>query len=159
MIFQVAPPPPSNLLASATATGGILLTWTDNSVSETGFTLQRATDANFTTPIEVLFAAQPGYGTVLSYTDTTATGAPAFFYRVKSVDDFTPYSPLPAPWQNATMASAWSNVVQIAGLAPVAGISPASLTFALQVVNTTSASQAVTLSNTGTPLLQSTASR
>ena len=48
-------------------------------------------------------------------------------------------------------ASATPNVVLSGtGTAPVAGVEPATLTFASQKVNTTSAAQSVTLSNTGT---------
>jgi FtsP/CotA-like multicopper oxidase with cupredoxin domain len=45
--FQVPPEAPSNLSIAAAVTG-LTLSWTDNSASETGFTLQRADDAGFT---------------------------------------------------------------------------------------------------------------
>ena len=45
LAFAVAPKAPSNLMAVATGTGAgrqVNLTWTDNSLNETGFTIQRA---------------------------------------------------------------------------------------------------------------------
>jgi len=50
---------------------------------------------------------------------------------------------------SGTLSSSLSGV----GVAPVASISPLSLTFAAQVLNTTSAAQAITVTNTGTATL------
>ena len=155
--FQVAPPAPSNLTASTTATPGtVSLTWTVNSVSDTGFVLQRATDANFATNLTVFtnptlvppLPVPHGYGMTVQTTDTGATGAPTFFYRVQAVDDFTPYSPVPVPWQNVPMGSVWSNVATI-GTPAIAALSPTALAFGSQLVGTPSAAQTVTLSNSG----------
>jgi FtsP/CotA-like multicopper oxidase with cupredoxin domain len=59
--FSVPPEAPSALTVAATAGTGLNLTWTDNSASETGFTLQRATDAAFTQnlfPVDIPAAAR-----------------------------------------------------------------------------------------------------
>ena len=49
IIFQVPPAAPSNLVA-ASVNGQVNLTWTDNSASETGFTIQRDIDPAFPNP-------------------------------------------------------------------------------------------------------------
>ncbi len=155
MVFQAPPPAPSNLTAAPdpVITGQVNLSWQDNSVNETSFTVQRATDINFTqnvvnipvgpsTPV----SAQ-GQGTTWGAT-ITAIDNPAgasVFYRVQAVDDA--YA---APFEQAynstpAVLSAWSNVAQV--LNPNATLSPLTLTFAGQLVNTTSAAQTVTLSN------------
>ncbi len=43
----VLPAAPSNLVATAFSASQINLTWTDNATNETGFTIQRSTNANF----------------------------------------------------------------------------------------------------------------
>ena len=43
-----SPAAPSNLVATALSPTQISLTWTDNAIDETGFTVQRATNADFT---------------------------------------------------------------------------------------------------------------
>ena len=49
IVFQVPPEAPSNLAAAWSTSGspGVNLTWTDNSATATGFTVQRAEDAAF----------------------------------------------------------------------------------------------------------------
>ena len=134
IVFQVAPPAPSNLVAIGT-NSGVNLTFTDNSASETGFTLQRADDVNFTmNMVSIPLGPQPGYGSTVAYSDTTAAPGTPYFYRV---DAFS-----------ANGTSPWSNTATVQ-LLPIAGVSPTSLAFGNQFVNTTSTPQSVTLSNTG----------
>ena len=138
MIFQVAPPAPSNLIGVGT-TNGVNLSFTDNSLSETGFTLQRASNSSFTTNLATFtLPAQAGYGSTVAYTDSTATPQVPYYYRVNA------YGP------NGT--SPWSNTAGVQ-LLPIAGVSPTSLAFGNQLVNTTSAPQSATLSNTGLGVL------
>ncbi|HUI42604.1 MAG TPA: choice-of-anchor D domain-containing protein, partial [Terriglobia bacterium] len=54
---------------------------------------------------------------------------------------------------NSTLGSTQSASLTGAGIAPLAGLAPASLTFTKQTVGTTSSVQALTLSNTGTAVL------
>ena len=46
MVFAVAPRPPTDL--KATLGNSVDLSWKDNSIAETGFTIQRVEDPNFT---------------------------------------------------------------------------------------------------------------
>jgi FtsP/CotA-like multicopper oxidase with cupredoxin domain/uncharacterized protein YutD len=89
-VFAVAPEAPSNL--TATTGNSVTLTWKDNSISETGFLLQRAANARFTAGL-VNFTVGPN---VVTYTDTTAAPGTTY-YRVQAsnvVGDATAY---PAP--------------------------------------------------------------
>lgn len=73
--FVVAPEAPSGL--SARAGSPVTLTWIDNSVSETGFIIQRAKDPGFTTELTT-FAVGPN---VTTYIDTTAVVGTPYYYR------------------------------------------------------------------------------
>ena len=142
MVLQVPPPAPSNFNAII-GVSGISLSFTDNSASETSFELQRATDAAFTLnlapttlPANNLPAPFGVSGTVATI-DNPAPPLPQYYYRVRAV--------------SGNGASAW--VTTQAVTAPIAELAPTSLTFADQAVNTVSASQTVTLSNTGSASL------
>ncbi|MBZ5565010.1 MAG: choice-of-anchor D domain-containing protein [Acidobacteriia bacterium] len=154
MVFQVAPPAPSNLVALGAPSGkySVALTWTDNSANESGFNLERDTDPAFLNPAPTSFAIPStttlAYGGIITFTDTTATKGVLYFYRVQAVDDN--FKPPFTQAYNATPAllSAWSNTAPVVvGAAPNASVSPTPLTFGNQFVNTTSAAQTVTLSN------------
>ncbi len=70
----------------------------DNSLTETGFTLQRALDSNFTqSMVPIPLPANPGSGPV-SYSDTGVVGGTVYYYRVLAF--------------NANGNSAWSNTAQ-----------------------------------------------
>ncbi len=150
IVFQVAPDAPSNL-AAVRLPAGARLTFTNNSAAvvqanatalATGYTLQRDTAATFNSANLVSMNIAPTLGSkvgsVVAYTDATASASLAYFYRVQA------YTP------NGT--STYSNTAQVVA-APVAGVNPTSLTFAAQLINTTSAAKTVTLSNTGAGVL------
>ncbi|WP_158303643.1 cupredoxin domain-containing protein [Methanosphaerula palustris] len=128
MAFAVAPRPPSNLSAARlNGNQGIQLTWTDASTTETGFVIQRATDAGFTnSPTTFTVAAN-----TKTYTDATAAQATQYFYRVLARnlvgDTVTPGFP--------TLAgdSAWSNTASPGGATP--STSPKSVTATAARVN------------------------
>jgi hypothetical protein len=158
IIFQVPPAAPLNLTAAndSNIPAQVNLSWMDNSASETGFLLQRDISPAFTSPTNVktvpasgtLNAAGEGtsWGGVLTTTDTPGSGN--FFYRIQAVDNgwTGTYS---QTWNSTLLAnvvSAWSNPASV-GTAPSITLSPTSLIFANQSVNTTSVAQAVTLSN------------
>jgi FtsP/CotA-like multicopper oxidase with cupredoxin domain/fibronectin type 3 domain-containing protein len=75
--FAVAPKAPSNL-AAAVSPGSAVLTWTDNSANETGFTIQRAADSTFATGL-VSFTVPENTTT---YTDSTITDNVGYYYQV-----------------------------------------------------------------------------
>lgn len=70
---------PSNITATAGSATRINLTWIDNSVSETGFTIERSGDgSNFVLLTTVATNAA-------SYTDTTVTANKTWYYRIRAV--------------------------------------------------------------------------
>lgn len=90
------PAAPSNVVATAVRQGNnarVTLTWTDNANNETGFTIQRATDASFTANVVT--------STVGANTTTFTTGnvarTTAFYFRVLSSN-----SAGQSVWVNAT---------------------------------------------------------
>jgi uncharacterized repeat protein (TIGR01451 family) len=78
----VAPAAPSNL-AGAVVPGqaGVRLTWNDNASNATGFTIQRATDAGFTTNL-ASFTTPKAPGIAQTYDDATATPGATYYYRL-----------------------------------------------------------------------------
>ena len=113
--FAVAPEAPSNL--TATVASPLTLTWRDNSISETGFTLQRATNAGFTAGLtEFTF----GPNTV-QYIDTSAASGTTYYYRVRAnnlVGDTTVY---PAPsigYPQMSVPSKWSDSLVVSSGLP-----------------------------------------
>ena len=156
IIFQVAPPAPANLAAVANITGGVNVSWTDNSANETGFNLQRDIDPAFPNPVNLLANASASvpssaFGGIITFVDS-AVPSGTVYYRVQSLDDFTPNSPLIAPFQTVAMASAWVGPVPFTAN-PIAGVTPTALNFGNVVVNATGGPLSVTLSNTGTSAL------
>ncbi len=135
IIFQVAPPAPTNFVAvlDAVVPGQVSVSWTDTSASESGFNLQRDTDPAFSAPVNLLTngsASTPSslYGGVIAYTDTTApTGVPVYYW-VQAEDDFLPYSPLSTAFQVVPMFSAWVNTT-LAQLATTTTIAAPAITY------------------------------
>ncbi len=88
--IAVPPRAPSNLVVTTRARSATL-TWTDNSISETGFTIQRAYDAGFTQGLMTINVGPD----VTSYTDTTFRRGNTYYYRVfatNTVGDTWDYS-------------------------------------------------------------------
>lgn len=109
MVFAIPPKEPSNLTAIITGAGAsrrVVLTWTDNSINETSFTVQRATSA--AGPWNAR-ATLPSGST--SYTDTIGNTNNIYYYRVFASntvgDTATPSFP------TITADSNFSNVVNI----------------------------------------------
>jgi FtsP/CotA-like multicopper oxidase with cupredoxin domain len=161
MIFQVPPAAPLNLLAASGPNNSVVLTWIDNSASETGFVVQRDVNPSFPGPVTlplVTSSAQKNaagegtdFGGTMTLTDTPATG-PTYYYRVQAVDNG--WAGSMSQTYNASilgsLSSAWSNVASL-GTAANASVTwstaPGALNFGSQFVNTTSPAQTVTLSN------------
>jgi hypothetical protein len=99
-------------------------------------------------PTLIPVAGVTGYGSVVSYQDTAASSTGTYYYAVQAINNaaFNGYDATGAMLIK-TISSAWSNVVGV-GL-PAASITPTSLTFADQVVHTTSAAMTLSLSNVG----------
>ena len=143
MIMQVAPPAPSNLaVVYDYATGGLTISWTDNSANETGFTLQRDTSPTFPAPVTIVNngdASVPNtaFGGTITQTDSSIPVG-TVYYRVQAVD--------------GALTSAWVGPVAFS-LQPVAAISPSLLNFGPVTVGTTGGPLPITLSNTGSATL------
>jgi FtsP/CotA-like multicopper oxidase with cupredoxin domain len=77
----IGPPAGSTSLAvsqAAAAKSPVVLNWTYSGTDQTGFTIQRATDAAFTTGLTVTNVA----GNVFTYSDTKAKAGTLYYYRV-----------------------------------------------------------------------------
>ena len=97
-IVAVPPAAPSGLARTITRTAAgpdtVALTWVDNALNETGFTLQRATNTAFTTGL-VTF---PLVANVATFTDTVTHGA-TYYYRTQAY--------------NINGVSTWSNTITV----------------------------------------------
>ena len=109
IMWQVPPNTPGPLTVAANLNGGVDISFTDNSASETGFTVQRDIDPAFPNPTTIQVAASPtrnvvgegvDYGSMISVERSHAahTGT-TYYYRVQAIDDGfnTPYEQLYNP--------------------------------------------------------------
>jgi hypothetical protein len=156
--FEVPPETPTNLAVAAATLpqNGLNLSWTDNSASETGFQIQRSKVPDFST-FTVLKTGPStpidGNGQGITWGSTQTLNDPtlpvgAVYYRVQAYKPDADYWGTVAKGQGF-LFSAWSNTASFGG-APFAAVSPAALAFGNVALNTPSAPQTVTLSNTGT---------
>jgi hypothetical protein len=102
VVLPEAPAPPSNLTATAISSNQINLTWTDNSNSETGFQLERRTDATSFTLLATTAA------NVTLFQNRQLAPDTRYRYRVRAV--------------NAGNVSAYSNVALAVTLPPIPSI-------------------------------------
>jgi hypothetical protein len=118
MLFAVPPKAPSNLvLTNLGGNNGVRLNWMDNSVSETGFTIQRAPDITFTTGV----IDYPVGQNVVTYTNIIKKGE-IFFYRVIAnnvVGDTTVYAAPAIGFPHVSANSTPSNIVSSMVTAPL----------------------------------------
>ena len=109
LLFAPEPNAPSNLVATTAGTA-VDLTWADNSLDETGFTLQRADDAGFTLGVVTV----PLGMDTTAYTDNSVLAGQIYYYRVQAtnvIGDTTVYAAPAIGFPTETVNSAWSNVV------------------------------------------------
>ena len=107
----VPPKTPAYLVAFQSGSAATLV-WTDSSLSETSFTIQRAIDQGFTTGL-VTFKAGANIAT---YTDTTIKNNQNYYYRVQAnnlVGDTYVYAAPAVGFPTIQADSAWSNVALI----------------------------------------------
>ncbi len=114
MGFAVAPKPPTNL--GVTGLFPVTLSWTDNSISETGYRIQRATDAGFSQNLANFTVGE----NVTTYIDNTASPITKYFYRVQAINvvgdtfDYTdPNLNEGAAFPTMTEVSEWSNSIEV----------------------------------------------
>jgi FtsP/CotA-like multicopper oxidase with cupredoxin domain len=162
-VFQVPPQTPLNVKAVALS-GGNQITFTDMSLSETGFTVQRATNSAFTAGLRNLTAnANPGWNNTVTYLDTNATRGTSYYYRVQSFKPDADYwMPLIGTAGNPTalpkLVSGWSNSATLT-VSPILQLTPTALNFGPISSPQTSASQQITVQNVGVGSLGITSMR
>ncbi|HSB21227.1 MAG TPA: hypothetical protein VLD85_14565 [Anaeromyxobacteraceae bacterium] len=131
LVFAVPPRAPSGLAAALNGTASnprVNLTWTDNSLKEVQFTIQRATDAGFTAGLTTFNYVNPAATapSPAAFTDTTVARNTLYWYRVfanggQVGDVFTPGFP-------TMTADSVSNTVSIVtGTAPTAPAAPTNI--------------------------------
>lgn len=131
LVFAVPPRAPSALAAVVGGTANkpvVNLTWSDNSIKEVQFTIQRATDAAFTAGLTSFNFANPVPTTTgpVAFQDTTVAPDNAYWYRVLAVgapvgDGFTAGFP-------TMSADSVSGAIQVVvGTAPTAPAAPTNL--------------------------------
>ncbi|NOT83530.1 MAG: choice-of-anchor D domain-containing protein [Methylococcaceae bacterium] len=177
-IAVAQPPEKPTALAATTAATGVKLDWTDNSIISNSVTIQRSTSPTFATVdayfnvVEEECAVQAGCAR--TYIDTTAPAATDVYYRImanntvgagdgkldapRNADgsyggtlpvELSTLTPGLAGYANVTANSDWS-APALRMTSPTATVTAGPLAFGNQVVNTTSAVQNVTVTNTGT---------
>jgi FtsP/CotA-like multicopper oxidase with cupredoxin domain len=137
-VVGVAPRAPTGLAVGLSATT-VTLSWTDNSLNETGFRIQRATDAAFTTGVTNVTVG----GNVTTYTDSTIAGNQTYYYRVSAInvvgdtwDYSNPALNEGAGFPTMSMESAFSNTVTVM-VAQVPPAAPSNLVATVQASLTT----------------------
>ncbi len=170
IIFQVPPPAPGNLTAVENTTPplSVLLTWTDNSASETGFTVQRDdTGPNFAPGDTITTVATVGpssptnqagegtsWGGAITAPDSSVVSGTTYYYRVQAVDDAFKGG-LEQPYNTTSaLLSVWSNTASVSTvpIAPTVTFTGAPATAAYNtsftVTATTNASTMPTITGT-----------
>jgi len=85
LAYAVPPAAPTGLTASIAGSGAnkrAVMNWTDASLNETGFSVQKATTAGFS-PLLATFTVGPN---VTTYSDTIGNTTQAFYYRVAALN-------------------------------------------------------------------------
>ena len=89
MLLGVMPQAPTNLTAviqtstpPSPLSRAVKLTWTDNSMVESNFTVQRSTDGGLSWPVSLKAPGNPGTGGTVTYFDTTVRPRRTYWYRV-----------------------------------------------------------------------------
>jgi hypothetical protein len=121
--FVVPPRAPSDLVV--TLSGALppvaTLNWVDNSISETGFLIQRAKDAAFTVDLTE-FSVGPN---VVTYSDTSVVSGTTYYYRVRAVNlvgDTTVYLAPAVGFPQKTAYSDWSNTAIVLEVLTISAI-------------------------------------
>ncbi|MBI3651915.1 MAG: choice-of-anchor D domain-containing protein [Acidobacteria bacterium] len=80
--IPIAPPAPTDLRVTAVTSSRVDLAWTDNSINEQGFKVERSLDGQTFTEIATVAA------NVTTYSDTTVAPSTLYFYRVFAFNNF-----------------------------------------------------------------------
>ena len=93
-----APAAPTSVSATAVSSSQINLTWTDNASNESGFQIERSTDASTFTEIDVVTS------NITTYADTSLSAATQYWYRVRAYNATGP-SAFAGPASATTMSA------------------------------------------------------
>lgn len=122
MAAAIPPRAPFGLSTTPINTTANQLTWTDNSLSETNFTIQRSIgDATIWTTITMLPSTTgPTSGTVIHYVDNGTTAGTTYYYRVLATNivgdtfDYSIANPGAVGFPTLTVNSTASNIASTA---------------------------------------------
>jgi fibronectin type 3 domain-containing protein len=78
---------PTNLAGVPTSGTAVSLSWTNNSSTETGFNIDRATDPGFTQNL-VTLTAPASSGSTGSFADSNLISGTTYYYRIRAVNGF-----------------------------------------------------------------------
>ncbi|NLV31241.1 MAG: multicopper oxidase domain-containing protein [Acidobacteria bacterium] len=134
LVFVVPPSPPTDLAANVTGNGNnrrVNLSWTDNSTREARFTVQRATNADFSTGLATFDVVNPSpeIGSVVTFQDRRPPNNTLYWYRVFAIGETIgdtqvyPTSPIGFPTMSANSVS--DAIMVPVGNAPTAPSVPA----------------------------------
>ncbi len=149
VVFAATPKAPGIVSAGNGAPGVIDLSWTNNSVTATGFRLERSTDRGFAG--NLVRIDLPVATTTYADTGWASTPSPAYYYRIVALN--TVGSTVPG-YPTLTAESAPSVFRAVTPTpAPLVLATPGALAFASQNIGTTSTAQSVKVSNVGSASL------
>ncbi|MCX6689194.1 MAG: hypothetical protein NTZ39_05850, partial [Methanoregula sp.] len=122
MLFAVAPVPPVNLNAvnvSPNSNLRVNVSWTDNSLSETGFYVLKSTTMTgpWATLVYIPSTTGPQKGARITYTDTTGTPGTSYYYCALAsnlIGDTATYAPPSIGFPKMEVNSKPSNVAGVA---------------------------------------------
>lgn len=147
-VFAAVPNAPTGLIAVTVNAGRVDLHWTDNSLDETGFSVERAPDIGGLEP--GTYAAigpnptVPGTATTgaRTYSDTTVMGSQGYWYRVRAVNAsgsslpsnevgirMPPSAPQISLTSSATLLSGVSNTIEATATDPGGTVASADYQF------------------------------
>ena len=135
LAFAVPPRAPARLTAGPTGpinNPRVMLTWTDNSVKEAQFTVERATNASFTTGVTKFNTVNPiaTAPSQVTFEDKTVSKNGSYWYRVWAIG--TTVGDVATPGFPTMSADSFSNTATINLGVPPAPASPTGLTATLQ---------------------------
>jgi hypothetical protein len=113
MIFGVKPEAPINLAVELLLGTEARLTWRDNSLNETDFKIQRATDLAGPWADVKIVDGVAGEGSIVTETDTTLVVGTTYLYRVVAINTVGDTATYPAPslgFPTMTLESLPSNI-------------------------------------------------
>jgi FtsP/CotA-like multicopper oxidase with cupredoxin domain len=131
LVFAVPPKAPTSLAGAVTGTVNnprVDLTWTDNSVKEVQFTIQRASDVGFTTGLTSFNVANPTPTTTgpMAFQDSTVAPNNRYWYRVNAIG--APAGDLFTAGFPTMSADSASNIAEVlVGAAPGVPTAPTNL--------------------------------